>query len=284
MDVLLALASTTIFALMLTIGLNHSVNELMIVWRQPIRMMWALIAVLVVVPIVAALLILVFELSPGTASGLALLAAAPGAPLTTKRAQVAGAETPYIAGLQLTLAVLAVFVTPLILSLFYSFFDLSIERASIGFVARQIGVVTVVPVLLGLSVKRVFPAFAKKVRTPLNKISDWLFLILLAVAVIAVVAVPGFREKLLIGWPAFFALLLFSLLALAAGHLIGGPARNRKSALAIACLARNIGLAIYLAGVVTNTYEVLPTILAYALLGATVGVPYSIWTKRSGNS
>jgi BASS family bile acid:Na+ symporter len=284
MDVLLALASTTIFALMLTIGLNHSVNELLIVWRQPIRMMWALIAVLVVVPIVAALLILVFELSPGTASGLALLAAAPGAPLTTKRAQVAGAETPYIAGLQLTLAVLAVFVTPLILSLFYSFFDLSIERASIGFVARQIGVVTVVPVLLGLSVKRVFPAFAKKVRTPLNKISDWLFLILLAVAVIAVVAVPGFREKLLIGWPAFFALLLFSLLALAAGHLIGGPARNRKSALAIACLARNIGLAIYLAGVVTNTYEVLPTILAYALLGATVGVPYSIWTKRSGNS
>ncbi len=97
MDVLLALASTTIFALMLTIGLDRSVEVgFLIVWRQPIRMMWALVAVLVVVPIVAALLILVFELSPGTASGLALLAAAPGAPLTTKRAQVAGAETPSI--------------------------------------------------------------------------------------------------------------------------------------------------------------------------------------------
>lgn len=283
MDMLLTLASTTIFTLMLTIGVNHSAIELLSVWRHPNKMIWALVAVLIVVPAAAMLLILVFDLSLGTTSGLALLAAAPGAPLTTKRAKAAGADIPYTAGLQLTLAISAVLVTPLILGLFYSFFDLSIERTSLGVVARQVAIVTLLPLIVGMSFKRLFPELVEKIRAPLDKLANGLFMALLAFAVVAVV-VAELRTTLLIGWPGFFALLLFAMSALAAGHLIGGPTPERKSSLAIACLARNLGLAIYIAGLSANSEQILPTIFAYAALGTVLGLPYSIWTKRSGNS
>lgn len=283
-DILLALTSVTIFVLMLTIGVNHSADTLLSLLRQPTEMARALVAVLVVVPIFVAVLLLIFDLPSGTASGMALLAAAPGAPLTTKRAQAAGAEIAYVAGMQVTLAVLAVLATPLILSFFYMLFELDIERASPGEVARQIATVTLLPVLVGLGLKRVAPDFVGKISKPLNALADALFLILMVVLVIALLVAPDLRAKLLIGWPAIVAILLFAAFALATGHLIGGPGRDRKGGLAIACLARNIGLAFFIAGASKMTNDVLPTLLAYLLLGAVLGILYSIWNKRSGRA
>ena len=36
--------------------------------------------------------------------------------------------------------------------------------------------------------------------------------------------------------------------ALATGHYLGGPAQEYRSVLAIACIARNVGLALFIAG------------------------------------
>ena len=67
-----------------------------------------MLAVIVLVPMVVELLLLWLDFPSGIPKGLALSALAPGAPLTTKRSQLAAARFSYAADLQLTLALPAV--------------------------------------------------------------------------------------------------------------------------------------------------------------------------------
>ncbi|MFC1835590.1 hypothetical protein ACFL2Q_12780 [Thermodesulfobacteriota bacterium] len=104
--------------LMLAIGVNHSFGRLTSLWRRPELLLRSLFGVIVLVPIFVGLLLWIFELRPAVATGLAVLAASPGAPLTTKRSRMAGGDPTYSASLQLTPALPAVLVTPLILAMF----------------------------------------------------------------------------------------------------------------------------------------------------------------------
>ena len=148
--ILFNFVSLTIFSLMLAIGVNHSFQELTSLWRRPELLLRSLLAVVVLVPVVVVLLLWVFDLPPAVATGLAVLAAAPGAPLTTKRSEMAGGDPTYSASLQLTLALLAVVITPLILAMFYSLFEFVTKRVAPLEVARQVAQVTFMPVIIGL--------------------------------------------------------------------------------------------------------------------------------------
>ena len=112
--IILHFVTLTIFSLMLAIGVNHSFEQLTSLWRRPALLLRSLLAVIVLVPAVVGLLIWVFDLPIAVATGLAILAAAPGAPLTTKRTQMAAGDPTYAASLQLTLALSAVVVLSLI--------------------------------------------------------------------------------------------------------------------------------------------------------------------------
>ena len=280
MDILLTFTSVTIFTLMLTIGVNQSLEQLTSLWHQRAVLLRALFAVLVLVPAVVIASLSVFDLSPEVATGLALLAAAPGAPLTTKRSQMAAADIDYVTSLQLTLALLAIVVTPLIVSAFYAVFELTTERVSPVEVAWQIARVTFLPVIVGLTLQRFAPKLVAVIGKPLNILANVLF-ILLIIALIAVLAIaPELRANLLLGWPAIAAILIIAVTAVIIGHLLGGPRPGQRAGLAVASLARNIGLALYIAGLSEGGEGVIPTLLAYMILGTAVAIPYSVWIKR----
>jgi len=280
MNILLAFTSLTIFTLMLTIGVNQSLEQLTSVWRQRAVLLRALLAVLVLVPTVVIALLLVFDLSPEVATGLALLAAAPGAPLTTKRSKMVAADIDYITSLQLTLALLAIVVTPLILSAFYAVFALTTERVSPLDVAWQIALVTFLPVIVGLTLQRFAPKLVAVIGKPLNVLANVLFLLLMIALIVVLAIAPELRSKLLLGWSAIAAILIIAVAAVTIGHLLGGPRPDQRAGLAVASLARNIGLALFIAGLSDGEGAIMPTLLAYILLGTAVAVPYSVWIKR----
>ncbi len=280
MDILLTFTSVTIFTLMLTIGVNQSLEQLTSLWHQRAVLLRALFAVLVLVPAVVIALLSVFDLSPEVATGLALLAAAPGAPLTTKRSQMAAADINYVTSLQLTLALLAIVVTPLILSAFYAVFELTTERVSPLEVAWQIARVTFLPVIVGLTLQRFAPKLVAVIGKPLNILANVLFILLIIALIVVLAVAPELREKLLLGWPAIAAILIIAVAAVIIGHLLGGPRPGQRAGLAVASLARNIGLALYIAGLSEGGESVIPTLLAYIILGTAVAIPYSVWIKR----
>lgn len=272
---LLILVKITIFALMLAIGINLSLHELIALWRRPGLLIRSLLAVVVLVPMVVVLLLWWLDLPPAIATGLALLAVAPGAPLTTKRSQMAAARFSYAADLQLTLALLAVLVTPFTLAIFHALFELETERVSPLEVARQVALVQFLPVGIGLLIQQFAPKLTNIIGKPLNVIANGLFFLLIALALI-----PGVRMILQIGGLPVVAIVIMVATALIIGHLLGGPTADERSALAIACIARNIGLALFIATLSSVEHHVIPTLLAYMILGAIVAIPYSVWSKR----
>ncbi|HMK35744.1 MAG TPA: hypothetical protein VK463_11800 [Desulfomonilaceae bacterium] len=282
--ILLTFVTLTIFSLMLAMGISHSFQELTSLWRRPELLLRSLVAVIVLVPAVVGLLLWVFELPHAVAAGLAVLAAAPGAPLTYKRSQMAGGDLVYTASLQLTMALLAVVITPLILAIFCTLFELGSGLVSPFKVVRQIAVVTFLPVITGLLVQHFAPAFADIISKPLRMLANILFIVLLTLLVILLVFSTEFRMKLNLGGLPTAAIIIMAGGSLAIGHLLGGPSPEHRSSLAIASIARNLGLALFIAGLSDYGQNFIPTILTYMVLGGLMAVPYAVWSKCKQHS
>jgi BASS family bile acid:Na+ symporter len=278
--ILLMFVTVTISCLMLAMGVSHSFQQLTSLWRRPVLLLRSLLAVIVLVPAVVGLLLWVFELPLAVGTGLAVLAAAPGAPLTYKRSQMAGGDLAYTASLQLTLALLAVVMTPLILVIFCTLFELGAGRVKPFQVARQVAGVTFLPVMTGLLIQHFAPSLADVIGKPLRILADILFIVLLLVVIILLVLSPDLRMKLNLGWLPTATIIIMVVSSLAIGHLLGGPSREQRSALAIASIARNVGLALFIAQLSDYGQNFIPTLLIYMILGGLLAVPYSVWRKR----
>lgn len=278
--IILHFVTVMIFSLMLAIGINHSSQQLTSLWRQPALLIRSLLAVVVLVPIVVFLLLRLFDLPPAVATGLAVLAAAPGAPMMTKRTQMAGGDPTYAASLQLTLALLAVIITPLTLAVFYALFDLITERVTPVKVVLQVGEVTFLPVIIGLLIQYFAPGIAQRVDKPVQVFANVLFLIFVLLLIVVLVIAPDLRGRLHIGGPAITAIVIMVAVSLAAGHILGGPSQAQRSVLAVGCIARNAGLAFFIAGLSDYGQQFAPTLLTYVLLGSALAIPYSVWSKR----
>jgi bile acid:Na+ symporter, BASS family len=273
--------SLTIFSLMLALGLNNSFAQMTSIWRQPGLLLRSLLAVVILVPAVVILLLRMFALPPAVATGLAVLAAAPGAPLTSQRSQMAGGDPAYSASLQLTLALLAPLITPLVLAVFCALFGLLIQGVALIQVARQVAQVTFLPVAIGLLLQQFASELVQVLRKPALVLAKILFVLLLLVLVVLLLFTTQLRAMLAVGgWP-IVAILLMVIVSLAIGHLLGGPRREQRSALATACIARNFGLALFIAELSEQGQQFVPTLFAYLILGGLLAVPYAVWRRRA---
>ena len=265
----------TIFSLMLATGINLSFEKMLSLWRKPALLFRAFLAVVVLVPAVVIVLLKLFNLSSDVMIGLALLAASVGAPLTTKRSQMAGARFRYSASLQLTLALLTVVITPLILTIFAILFHGIPDKIKILEVAQQVTVVQFLPVTIGLLLQKFGTKYAEIIAHPLTMISNSLFLVLIVVA-----SIIGLPLLLKVWGLPLVVIAILVIVSLAIGHFLGGPDDDKRSVLAIACIARNVGLALFIAVLNDMQEKVFPTLVAYLMIGSCLGIFYSIWNKR----
>ncbi len=269
------LVKATIFSLMLSTGVNLSLEKMLSFWRKPALLFRALFAVVVLVPLVVFILLKLFHLPPEVMIGLIFLAASPGAPLITKRSQMAGARFRYSASLQLTLALLSVIITPITLSIFAVFFQGIPDKVKILDVAQQVMIVQFLPVTLGLLLQKYGAKYAEAIARPLTIISNSLFLVLIILA-----SIIGFPLMFKIWGLPLVAITIMVIISLAIGHLLGGPEADKRSILSISCIARNVGLALFIAVLNEVQQQVIPTLIAYLILGSIFGILYSIWYKR----
>ena len=273
-------ATVTLFALMFSLGLSERFHQFLSVWKEPATLLRSLFAVVVLVPLTVLALLWLFDLPPAVGTGLALLAAAPGAPMTTQRAKLAGGNLSYASSLQLTLAFLAVVITPVTLVVFYALFDLTIEPIGAIDVATQVVQVTFIPVIIGQLVLHLAPRFAEKIKKPVALLANAL-LVLLVVAVLYVLfSTPELRASMRLGPPSMAAIVIMVVSALTIGHLVGAPQAEQRGALATASVARNFGLALFIAGLTPDGKASSMTLVVYLLIGVMIATPYALWNRR----
>ncbi|HEU4687193.1 MAG TPA: hypothetical protein VFS23_02475, partial [Vicinamibacterales bacterium] len=145
-------------------------------------------------------------------------------------------------------------------------------------IARVVGISVLLPVLLGLVVARVAPAFATRAAGPISKVAAVLLLVALLPALWA-------------SWDAIaaqmtnftvLAIIVFVAIGLLVGHLLGGPNADDRTALALATATRHPGVAVaVLHAIGPMDQGVVPVVVLYLLVGLVAAAPYVAWRKRT---
>ncbi len=126
-------------------------------------------------------------------------------------------------------------------------------------------------------VRRLAPAFAARAMPWLYKLS--MLLVVLAFLPIIASIWPAIVQ--LIGNGTLVAMALVIVIALAGGHLLGGPEIEDRATLAIAASVRHPGIAMMLANANFTDKRVTAAVLLFLLVGIVVGIPYKSWIKRA---
>ena len=255
-----SLVQVTILVLMFSIGIRLEIPQATYLLKHPKRLILSLLSVDLLWPIVAMAIVLMMPISNPARIALALIVSCPGAPLTTRRVEQATGSVTYGASLQLTVSLLAVLTVPLTLSIVFSLLPPNIFPSP-GLIARQVATVQFIPICLGLIIRRYVPKLGERLARPSVKLGNILFWVMVAILLTQV-----FNVILLLNPVLVATIVLMAGIGLAIGHYLGGPDLESRKSLAIGTIARNAGLAIYLANIDFSELNLLPTILAYLIL------------------
>ena len=258
--------------IMFGMGLTLVVNDFTRLFTYPKEVIIGLFNQLVFLPLIGFLIILLFDLNSSMAIGIMILSLCPGGPTSNLITQVARGNI----GLSVTLTALAslitVFTIPIILSKAITYFtgetDIVIELPIVQTMI-QILVITVIPVSIGMLIRKKNEAFAIRMERPMRIASTVLFIIIFLLVMFANkdLIVQAMKEVGL-------ATLLLNLLTMGLGYLtakIFGIKGKSQISITIESGIQNGTLAFVIATTILNNVEMgLPT-------GA-----YSIWMFITG--
>jgi BASS family bile acid:Na+ symporter len=270
-------AVATLFTIMFDLGLAIEPGEFRWVAQRPGLMLKSLFAVLVAVPALAWLVARAFELPHAAEIGIVLMAISPGAPVALRRSLGAGGHRSFAPALQIAVTVLAVVSMPLWVAALDEYYGATATAAP-QHLARQVFVAQLLPLGVGMLVRRFAAGPAAWLEPKLRRLGGILLVVLLVLALIdiwQVVVGAGLRVSL--------AIVIATTCALGAGHLLGGPDPATRTAVAISCAARNPGLALLVATLNAAPPAITAAVLAYFAVAAFTLIPYVAWRRRAAD-
>jgi BASS family bile acid:Na+ symporter len=259
---------------MFHLGISVTPGEYRAAWRSPLLMLKGLFASLIAVPAVVIVVARAFDLSRAEEIGMVLMAICPSAPVAVRRALGAGADRSFAATLQVTAALLAAATMSLTIAALAEVYAGNATVAPLD-LARQVFVGQLLPLGLGMMVRSAAERWVPTLERLLARVAAGMLFVLLVVVLLNVwgqVAGAGLRVA--------FAVAVAALCAVGVGHLLGGPQASTRTALGIACGARNVGLALFVASINHASPQIMATILTYMLVAAVALTPYVAWRRR----
>lgn len=263
-----------IVVIMLSMGFQITGEQLSAAVRRRRLMGKALLANLVLLPLVALAVSRLFAMPAEIAAGFLLASVAPGASLGPKLSEISGADLSFSVSLLFVLAVVSIVATPLIAGLILP--DATNIRLD---PAKVIGILIrfqLVPLVIGLAIHRWRPALAGRLRQPSIRLGNLLFFIVVAFYLIrdfpALQALP----------PASVAgMALMTFISLIAGWQLGGPDKGTRQALALGTSAEFTGLALLIATVSFPGTQASPAIVAFGLVMIAINTGTAVaWNRR----
>ena len=273
MSFLLAALAWSVRGMIFGLGLRARWSDVAFLWHQPGLLLRSLLAMYVVIPVCAVMMVKTLELPQTTRVAVLVIAISAGAPLVPRRLLQSGGDPRYVLSLAVTSSVLAIATVPLSVAALGLIFGV---RAGVdpGAVAALVAKSFLVPFLAGVAVHAVWPAVAARLVAPLTTA---------AVAVLAVCAAIAlaFSIGLVIenGLRSFLALASLTFVAILAGHLLGGPKLEDRVSLGVLCATRHVGLVMMIALALVPSRGALAVISAYLLAALMVSTPYVMWVR-----
>jgi BASS family bile acid:Na+ symporter len=266
----------SILLLVFGLGLRATPEDALYLLRRPALMARSFMAMNVVVPLFAATLAGLFDLRPPVEVALVLLAVSPVPPILPGKQLRLGGRTEYVYGLLVAMSLFAIVFVPSAIKLLGMVFrrEAYIEPAAI---AKVVLITVLVPLFVGLMLRRVVPAVAESIAPWVSRFGN--VLLLVGALPILVTAWRGIVS--LVGNGTILAISAVIIAGLAAGHLLGGPEPGDRTTLAIASSMRHPGVALTIASVnFPGQKEVPAAVLLFILVNAIVTLLYATWCRR----
>ena len=267
--------NVSILLTVFTLGLQTSIDDVLSLLRRPSLLLRSLLAMSVVMPLVALALDAAFKFRPAVEIALVALALSPVPPVLPKKELKAGGSSSYGFGLLVIAGLFAIVFVPLALEVVERVFSVPLQLSP-GQVAQIILLTVLAPLGLGVLFKSVAPTLAERIARPLSLVAT----VLLLAGALPILFTKWPAMISLIGNGTLAAIVVFILVGLTAGHLLGGPDPADRTVLALSTASRHPGVA--LAIVSANFPQaklVLPAVLLYLIMGAILTIPYLKWRK-----
>jgi len=258
--------------IMFGMGLSLVKDDFVRLFAYPKAVLVGLCNQLLFLPLIGFAIVLLFDLNPSMAIGMMILSVCPGGPTSNLITQVSRGNI----GLSVTLTALAslitVFTIPILLSKAIAYFtgdtDVVIQLPIIE-TMLQILVITIIPISIGMIIRKRREAFALRMEKPMRTASTVLFVIIFLIIIIANKdnLTQAMKE---VGLPTLLLNLSTMGLGFVSAKLFGITGKSQIS-ITIESGIQNGTLAFVIATTMLNNFEMgLPT-------GA-----YSIWMFITG--
>jgi BASS family bile acid:Na+ symporter len=259
-------------------GLRATRDDVLYVARRPGLLIRSFLAVLVVMPMLVVGFVKVFDLRTTVEVVLVALALSPVPPLLPRKEKKAGGLPSFGLGLMLVLAVGAILAIPLSAAVLAHVFERPIAMPP-GAITRIVATTVLVPLLVGMMLRKLAPRMADRLDGPVSRIANGLLLIGVAVLLIGAWR-PIWTAT---GGGSVLAIVAFVAVGLLVGHLMGGPEPEHSAVLALSTACRHPAIALAIASSNYPDERFGGTIILYLLVSAVAGIPYVAWQRRRAN-
>lgn len=260
--------------LVLAVALHSKRGDLVYVLQRPAQLTRAILAVLVIPPIVAGILVALLPIDPVVKAGIMVMAISPVPPLVPGKELAVGARKEYAYGIYVAMALLSIISVPIVFALAAFAFGRHDTISALTIATSVFGSV-IIPLIIGLVVRQLAPDFAERAWSAVYKLS----MLLIVIAFIPILIASWSAMIDLIGNGTLAVMGLVTAACLAGGHLLGGPDPRDRATLAVAASVRHPGMALSIAGATFHDPRVSAAVLLFMLWGLVVAFPYQRWMK-----
>ena len=258
--------NTLLGIVMFGMGMTLKLSDFKVVFTKPKAVITGILSQFIIMPLLAFLLVKIFNLDPALAVGVILVGSCPGGTSSNVMTYLAKGDVALSVGMTACTTILAPVVTPALVLL------LGGETINVSYMSMLMSIVQVVlvPIVLGFVINHFFEKFAQACAKVLPLVS----VIAICLIIMAVVAANA-AKIMTVGWLIVVVVMLHNLCGYALGYGVGkvlGLSRNQMRTLSIEVGMQNSGLATSLA---TVHFATMP-------LAAVPGTVFSVWHNISG--
>jgi BASS family bile acid:Na+ symporter len=270
--------------IMFGLGLSLTLGDFARVLKQPKAVIVALLCQLVLLPAICFGLVLAFQLPPVLAVGMMMLAASPGGTTANLYSHLFRGDVALNISLTAVNSVISVVTLPLITNFAIIYFDpfdsqLGMQWSKV----LEVFAIVLVPVAIGMVVRRLWPAFAKAMDKPVRIASIIILVVVIAGAVASnwTLLVENFARLSVIT-------IVFCLISLSVGYLVPRLLKvGKRQAIAASFEIgiHNATLAIVIAQTVLGSVELSLPAAVYGVLMFFIAFGFGFLIReRSGTS
>jgi len=272
---------------MFSLGISLTIADFARVAKTPIGFSIGALAQVVLLPVIAFCLLMVFPLPPELALGVMILSFCPGGVTSNILTRLAGGTLALSITLTAVFSLLAVItVPPLVVWNAEYFMGVAAPDVQVTSLGIAMFLITAAPVGIGIACRHLMPSSADRIESGAAKIATVLFVVIVIVIVVGALAS---------NWDVFAAnigligpvLILLNVIMLAVGFGLAkaaGLSHADSAAISLEAGVQNATLGIAVGGLIAGVSDGIPTLAmpsgVYGITMYFVTLPFILWMRR----